>query len=144
MGGHCGSFNTCATAFFCCSAADAFAAKATLLLLVEFAEEDRPTPNNPSIFRLSMSLLIFLVLLLLLLLLLLLEVEAAALTSLPLFNAVFITIISLFYDCVRIVTSSTRESLRKRGKKTKKKGLVFTFFLLPKSFDSGTRRAHAR
>ena len=96
MGGHCGSFNTCATAFFCCSAADAFAAKATLLLLVEFAEEDRPTPNNPSIFRLSMSLLIFLVLLLLLLLLLLLEVEAAALTSLPLFNAVFITIISLF------------------------------------------------
>lgn len=41
-----------------------------------------------------MSLLIVLVLLLLLLLLLLLEVEAA-LTSLPLFNAVFIAIISL-------------------------------------------------
>jgi len=69
-----------------------------LLLLLLFAEEDRPTPNNPSIFRLSMmSLLIFLVLLLLLLLLLL-EVEAA-LTSLPLFNAVFITIISLFCVC---------------------------------------------
>jgi hypothetical protein len=45
-----------------------------------------------------MSLLIFLALLLLLLLLLLLEVEAA-LTSLPLFNAVFITIISLFCVC---------------------------------------------
>jgi hypothetical protein len=76
-----------------------------------------------------MSLLIFLVLLLLLLLLLLLEVEAAALTSLPLFNAVFITIISLFYDCVRIVTSSTRESLRKReGKKQKKKGWCSLFF----------------